>query len=263
MESIYQKSDVLICGSSRESYPNVISESMAYGLIVISTPVAGVPELIKDGENGYLAEDDSAEAICTKIMEFNKDIGQARLENIKKNACRTFKQNHLPEVATNNLLTYYNHVIKDNKKNSDIKIADIRRKFTPLIYSFYKNYPKLTEPKRVALKLWYLYYIKPAVEIAVQKGASFYVWGTGKYGVAVKEMVEVFLPEIALAGFMDSKRTGTFFEYTIYDPKEILEEENIVVFVAAVNGQQEIIRRLENNNMVFNSDYFILSARSW
>ena len=76
-------------------------------------------------------------------------------------------------------------------------------------------------------------------------------------------MVEVFLPEIALAGFMDSKRTGTFFEYTIYDPKEILEEENIVVFVAAVNGQQEIIRRLENNNMVFNSDYFILSARSW
>ena len=263
MESIYKKSDVLICGSSRESYPNVISEAMAYGLVVISTPVAGVPELIKDGENGYLAEDDSTEAICRKIMEFNRDIGQVRLEKIRENTYITFKQNHLPAVVTKNLLAYYEHVIKDDKKSSEIKIADIRGKFAPLIYSFYQNCEKFTEPQRIALKLWYLYYITPVIEMAVQKGVAFYVWGTGKYGVAVKEMVEVFLPEIAIAGFMDSKRAGTFFGYTIYDPKEILEEENIVVFVAAVNGQQEIIRQLEDNNMIFNSDYFILSARSW
>lgn len=263
MESIYKKSDVLICGSSRESYPNVISEAMAYGLVVISTPVAGVPELIKNGENGYLAEDDSAEAICRKIMEFNRDIGQVRLEKIRVNTYITFKQNHLPEVVAKNLLTYYEHVVKDNKKSSEIKIADIRGKFASLIYSFYQNCGKLTEPQRIALKLWYLYYITPVIERAVQKGSVFYIWGTGKYGTIVKEMVEVFLSGVVLSGFMDSNRTGTFWGYTIYDPKEILEGENIVVFVAVVNGQQEIIRHLKDNNMVFNSDYFILSPRSW
>lgn len=196
-------------------------------------------------------------------MEFNRDIGQVRLEKIRVNTYITFKQNHLPEVVAKNLLTYYEHVVKDNKKSSEIKIADIRGKFASLIYSFYQNCGKLTEPQRIALKLWYLYYITPVIERAVQKGSVFYIWGTGKYGTIVKEMVEVFLSGVVLSGFMDSNRTGTFWGYTIYDPKEILEGENIVVFVAVVNGQQEIIRHLKDNNMVFNSDYFILSPRSW
>lgn len=42
MEEEYEKADVLLCGSTCESYPNVISEALAHGLVVISTPVAGV-----------------------------------------------------------------------------------------------------------------------------------------------------------------------------------------------------------------------------
>lgn len=42
MHLVYQKNDVLICGSTRESYPNVVSEALANGVVVISTPVAGV-----------------------------------------------------------------------------------------------------------------------------------------------------------------------------------------------------------------------------
>lgn len=263
MERIYTESDVLICGSNRESYPNVISEAMAYGLVVISTPVAGVPEIVKDGENGYLTENDSAEAICRKIVEFDRDIGETRLERIKDNIHRTFEQNHSPKVVTQKLLAYYEYVLRNYNNNANLKIADIRAKFTSIIHIFLKNYLRFTEPRRIALKLWYLYFVRPAIEAAIVRRVVFYIWGTGNYGVNVKEMVEVFLPEIAISGFIDSNRTGTFLGYTIYEPKEILEDKNIVVFVAAVNGQQEIIRQLEDNNKVFNSDYFILSARSW
>ncbi len=263
MEKVYSESDVLICGSSIESYPNVISEAMAYGLIVISTSVAGVPELVKDGENGYLAENDSPEAICRKIVEFNRDIGQKRLDKIKKNSFITFKQNHTPEVVTKNLMTYYRHVIEDNQKSSNVMISDIRRKFASLIHSFYQYSAQFTDPRKIALKLWYLYHITPTIETAVQKKAAFYIWGTGEYGTAVKEMVEVFLPEVEIAGFMDSNRSGTFFEHVIYEPKEILKKKNIVVLVAIVNGQQEILRQLKDSYKIYNKDYFILSARVW
>ena len=268
MESVYQKSDVLICGSRRDSYPNVISEAMAYGLVVISTPVAGVPEIIKDGENGYLTENDSVEAICKKIVEFNSDIGQKRLEIIKENTYKTFEQNHSPEVVTKSLLAYYEHVVQDNKKSSeihitDIMISDIRKRFAPMIHLFYQKFEEFADPRKISLKLWYLYHIKPAIEEAAQRGAVFYIWGAGKYGLAVKEMLEVFLPEISVSGFIDSNRSGTFFEYIINEPKELLKKKNTVLFVAVGNEQQEIFRQLEDNNKIFNKDYFILSVRIW
>ncbi len=268
MEHVYTESDVLICGSNRESYPNVISEAMAYGLVVISTPVAGVPELVKDGENGYLTEDASVEAICRKIVAFDRDIGQMRLKRIKENSNRTFEQNHSPEVVTEKLLTYYEHVLKDYKnrpnfKIAAIKITDIREKFASIIHIFSDNYSRFTEPHRITLKLWYLYYVKPAIEAAIDRGAAFYIWGTGKYSAPVKEMVEVFLPEISIAGFIDSYQRGTFLGYTIYEPDKIRKEKDIVVFVAAVSGQQEIISQIEDIGMILNRDYFILSARAW
>ena len=133
-------------------------------------------------------------------------------------------------------------------------ISDIRGKFAPLIHSYYQYGEQFTDPHKIALKLWYLYHIRSSIMTAVQKKAAFYIWGTGKYGTAVKEMVEVFLPEVEIVGFMDSNRSGTFLEYTIYDPREILNEKNIVVFVTVINGQQEIIRQLKDSCKIYNKD---------
>jgi len=263
MEIVYRESDVLICGSNRESYPNVISEAMAFGLVVISTPVAGVPEVVKDGENGYLTEDDSAEAICRKIVEFDRDIGKTRLERIKDNIHRTFEQNHSSKVVTEKLLVYYEHVARNYNYNPNFKIADIREEFASIINVFYQNYSQFTDPRKIALKLWYLYYIRPVIGVAINREAVFYIWGTGKYGVAVKEMVEVFLPEISISGFIDSYQNGFFGGHIVYEPNNILKEKNIVVFIATISGQQEIISQIEDIGMLFNKDYFILSARAW
>lgn len=47
--------DACICASTEESLPQVIPEAMAARVFVISTPVAGVPELVLDGVTGLLA----------------------------------------------------------------------------------------------------------------------------------------------------------------------------------------------------------------
>ncbi len=263
MKEIYRRSDVLICGSKRESYPNVISEAMAFGLIIISTPVAGVPEVVKDGINGYLSDDYTAEAISRKILEFNKDIGNKKLENIRQCVYETFMKNHYPEVVAENLKQYYFHVISDAKRKPDISIIDIRKAFSVWKSIYYQNYSAFSEPQIVAVKIWYLFHAKEYIESAVYNKARFFVWGAGKFGRSVVEMVGIFFPKIIISGFLDSKKTGRFFSYKIYKPEEILQKENVIIFVAAVRGQNEMIKRLEQNNYIFNRNYFIFSPRVW
>ncbi len=48
------KSDLLVLPSFMEGLPVVLMEAMALGVLVISSRVAGVPELIDDGKNGIL-----------------------------------------------------------------------------------------------------------------------------------------------------------------------------------------------------------------
>jgi L-malate glycosyltransferase len=47
--------DVLVLPSVSESLPNVIIEAMAAGVPVVATAVGGIPELVKEGETGFLA----------------------------------------------------------------------------------------------------------------------------------------------------------------------------------------------------------------
>lgn len=270
MNQEYLQHDILICGSTRESYPNVISEAMANGLVVISTPVAGVPEVIVDRENGYLAEDYSEDALCEKIMQVRVDIKSGRIEEVIAKTEETFWENHSPKSVTKQLIQYYQHVKEDYNCGSDIEcgrelinIATIRNSFSFLLEKFYQNQESFREPDKVALKLWYLYHIQEALREAVVRNCVFFIWGTSRYGVVVKQMVETFIPKVRIAGFLDSYRTGEFQGYKIYQPGEIIQRENTVIFLAAVNGQEEMVEQLKERNLVFNRDYFIFSVRRW
>ena len=50
-----------------DNLPTVIMEAMAAGLPVVSTPVAGVPEMVEEGVTGCLAPEHSPEALAEKI----------------------------------------------------------------------------------------------------------------------------------------------------------------------------------------------------
>lgn len=53
----YQAADVLVSASDVESLPRSMLESMLFGCPVLSVSVFGIPELIRDGENGWLVEE--------------------------------------------------------------------------------------------------------------------------------------------------------------------------------------------------------------
>lgn len=53
-EIVLKKTDVFILPSYREGLPVSILESMSYGKAIIATNVGGIPEVVRDRENGLL-----------------------------------------------------------------------------------------------------------------------------------------------------------------------------------------------------------------
>lgn len=61
--------DIFILNSSYEGLPHVVLEAMSIGLPVIATAVGGTPEVIKNGENGFLIPPLDNESLTKKILQ--------------------------------------------------------------------------------------------------------------------------------------------------------------------------------------------------
>lgn len=81
-------SDALVMSSSAEGMPLVILEAMAMGKPVISAPAGGIPDMITNKVNGFIAKDLSKEALITVILDYlqcEADLLKAiELNNISK-----------------------------------------------------------------------------------------------------------------------------------------------------------------------------------
>lgn len=61
-----------------DNLPTVIVEAMAAGLPVISTPVAGIPEMVEDSVSGFLVPERSPEALAPRLRELLSNATLAR-----------------------------------------------------------------------------------------------------------------------------------------------------------------------------------------
>jgi glycosyltransferase involved in cell wall biosynthesis len=68
--------------------PAVIMEAMACGIVSLVTPVAGV-DIIKDGESGFILEDNSPECIAKNVI---RALEHTNLDEIVNNACNLVEE---------------------------------------------------------------------------------------------------------------------------------------------------------------------------
>jgi glycosyltransferase involved in cell wall biosynthesis len=79
--------DAALLSSRWENFPHVVVEALAVGTPVIATAVGGVPEVVRDGENGLLVPPNDAPALAEAIRRL---IGEAGLrERLARAAARS------------------------------------------------------------------------------------------------------------------------------------------------------------------------------
>ena len=70
---IYADLDVLVVSSDNEGTPVSAIESMASGCPVVATRVGGIPDVISDGDTGYLVPAGDADALASRILSLLRD----------------------------------------------------------------------------------------------------------------------------------------------------------------------------------------------
>ena len=73
---LLRKTDIFVLPSYAEGMPMSILEAMSYAIPVVTTNVGGIPELVIDGETGYLSNPGDLDALYEKISFLiqNKDV---------------------------------------------------------------------------------------------------------------------------------------------------------------------------------------------
>lgn len=74
---------LLVLPSYYEGLPNIMLEAMACSTPVLATAVGAIPDVIKDGETGFIMEDNSPDCIASNVI---RALGHPNLEQIAENA---------------------------------------------------------------------------------------------------------------------------------------------------------------------------------
>jgi glycosyltransferase involved in cell wall biosynthesis len=71
---VFERIDILVLSSIfKEGLPNVLLEAMSMGVPVVSSKMAGVPEIVKDGKTGYMVEPGKSSELAEAISKLWSD----------------------------------------------------------------------------------------------------------------------------------------------------------------------------------------------
>jgi glycosyltransferase involved in cell wall biosynthesis len=92
----YSAGDMLVIPSRIENFPNVVAEAFACGTPAVGFPVGGIPELIRDGDTGFLAADLSALALSSATARLLSTLPVGAFG--WKQRCRAYAEQELDSV---------------------------------------------------------------------------------------------------------------------------------------------------------------------
>ena len=87
---------LVVLPSYTEGLPNIMLEAMACGTPVLATPVGAIPDVIKDGETGFIMENNSPACIAENV---ERALNHPNLEEIVKTARKLVEKEFTYEAA--------------------------------------------------------------------------------------------------------------------------------------------------------------------
>lgn len=102
LDEVIGANDIVLSASCDESLPQTLSQAMAAGLVAVACPAGGIPELVRDGETGFLAHGFAVGDIV-EALERALQLRETWPELIAR-ASELLIEQYSEPVATNHLL---------------------------------------------------------------------------------------------------------------------------------------------------------------
>jgi glycosyltransferase involved in cell wall biosynthesis len=101
----FARASIFTLPSYDEGLPMAMLEAMAAGKAIVVTPVGGIPEVVKDRENGLLVPPGDASALAQALREILEDSSLGKI--LAENAVRTVEARFSPPVVLGQLSRIY------------------------------------------------------------------------------------------------------------------------------------------------------------
>lgn len=105
VRDLLAEADAFCLPSIWEGMPVTLLEALSVGCVPICSPVGGIPEVITDGENGFMSNDSSEESYYNILCRFLQ-CKEDELYKIKKNCLESFRKYRIAEVAKSYISVY-------------------------------------------------------------------------------------------------------------------------------------------------------------
>jgi glycosyltransferase involved in cell wall biosynthesis len=73
----YVQPSVITSSGKMEGIPVALMEAMASGIPVVATSISGIPELVKNGDTGWLVPPEDVKALADALSQIHRDPSEA------------------------------------------------------------------------------------------------------------------------------------------------------------------------------------------
>ena len=254
LSKVYSAADVTVIPSMEDNFPNVMLESLACGTPVVGFRTGGIPDVIRDGYNGYVVPQGDSVALGIGILKVLD--GNETEMSIK---CRNYAEKNLSiETQAIRYKNLYEDIMLDARelKGKDIFIMPIEshRLLAPY-YAESMNY-LIGLNDRVAHAFLHNksmedlaidYMISHLEKFDSYPDKSIAVWGIGVF--CKKLMEEMFQKNSAIKrkiyGFFDSSvQCDSFMGFPCLQTEKIQEYGLSAIIIGSIQYEDEIYHQL-------------------